>query len=124
MRIDQASASARSALRMAFLAASRAASARILAPMTLPLKAFWRDFVLIAPITTPRAGKRNAPSDRVRDGSAPPALRHGDFVHDRRGGADGQIMSATTGSRRKTSVNAQLSDSVPANTIANFAKAG
>jgi virulence-associated protein VagC len=43
MRIDQASASARSASRMAFAAVSRADRARIFAPINRPWKADWRD---------------------------------------------------------------------------------
>jgi hypothetical protein len=48
MRIDHASASARSASRIAFLASSRAPSARILAPLSREPKMDCRDLVLMA----------------------------------------------------------------------------
>jgi hypothetical protein len=48
MRIDHASASARSASRIALVAASLALSAWIFAPLIRLPKMVWRDFVLMA----------------------------------------------------------------------------
>src|SRR5262249_21238517 len=60
MRIDQASASARSAARIAAVACSRALAARIFAPISRPWKMECRDLEPMARITASGKGERNA----------------------------------------------------------------
>src|SRR3982751_4138555 len=67
MRIDHASASARSASRMASLARSRALSARILAPAIREPNMTCRDLVLMAGNTAALASPRNATRIRYRE---------------------------------------------------------
>src|SRR5215831_17371280 len=76
MRIDHASASARSASRMAFAAVSRADCARIFAPIRRPWKADWRDLEPIAgDYNAAFAMTQRPPRLEVSRADDPPSLR-------------------------------------------------